>query len=91
MVQMMHTVDLEPIERLAEKVKGLVDLLENTRSELEQTVDDNQRLKHEVESLSERLASVENEGTEMKTLVTEREQIRTRVYEMLEQLEGLNL
>ena len=87
----MHTVDLEPIERLAEKVKGLVDLLENTRSELEQTVDDNQRLKHEVESLSERLASVENEGTEMKTLVTEREQIRTRVYEMLEQLEGLNL
>ena len=91
MVTMMHTVDLEPIERLAEKVKGLVDLLENTRSELEQTVDDNQRLKHEVESLSERLASVENEGAEMKTLVTEREQIRTRVYEMLEQLEGLNL
>ncbi len=91
MVKMMQTVDLEPIERLAEKVKGLVDLLENTRSELEQTVDDNQRLKHEVESLSERLASVENEGTEMKTLVTEREQIRTRVYEMLEQLEGLNL
>ena len=59
MVKIVQTVDLEPIERLAEKVKGLVDLLEHTRSELEQTVDDNQRLKREVQSLSERLASVE--------------------------------
>ena len=91
MVKTVQTVDLEPIERLAEKVKGLVSLLQRTRAELEQTVQDNQRLKHEVESLSERLASAENEGAEMTSLVAEREQIRTRVYEMLEQLEGLNV
>ena len=91
MVKTLQTVDLELIERLAEKVKGLVGLLERTRAELEQTVQDNQRLKREVESLSERLASAENEGAEMKSLVAEREQIRTRVYEMLEQLEGLNV
>ena len=90
MIKTVQPVDLEPIERLAEKVKGLVGLLERTRAELEQTIQDNQRLKHEVESLSARLASAENEGAEMKSLVAEREQIRARVYEMLEQLEGLN-
>ena len=91
MANIAHSVDLEPIERLAEKVKGLVGLLERTRTELSQTVEDNKRLEEEVENLRTRLVAAESEGSEMKDLLTEREQIRTRVSQMLDQLEGLSL
>ena len=84
-----HSVDLEPIERLADKVRGLVGLLERTRAELSQTVDDNKRLEQEVAGLRAALSTAEGAG--MKDLVSEREQIRERVAEMLEQLEGLSL
>ena len=86
-----HSVDLEPIERLADKVRGLVGLLERTRAELSQTVDDNKRLEQEVAGLRAALSTAESEGAGMKDLVSEREQIRERVAEMLEQLEGLSL
>ena len=91
MANTAHSVELEPIERLAEKVKGLVGLLERTRAELSQTVDDNKRLEQEAEGLRAALSAAETEGAGMKDLVNEREQIRERVSEMLEQLEGLSL
>jgi cell shape-determining protein MreC len=91
MIKTVQSVDLKPIERLAEKVTGLVGLLEQTRAELTRSAEDNNQLKREVESLSERLAAAENEGAETKTLLDEREQIRIRVSEMLEQLETLNV
>jgi len=91
MIKAVQSVDLEPIERLAEKVTGLVGLLEQTRAELARSAEDNDQLKREVESLSQRLAASENEGVETKSLVDEREQIRIRVSEMLEQLEALNV
>jgi regulator of replication initiation timing len=91
MTNTAHSVDLEPIERLAEKVKGLVALLERTRAELSQTVDDNKRLEQEAESLRAALSAAESESAGMNDFVSEREQIRGRVAEMLEQLEGLSL
>ena len=91
MIKSVQSVDLEPIERLAAKVTGLVGLLEQTRAELARSAEDNDHLKREVESLSQRLAAAENEGVETKSLVDEREQIRIRVSEMLEQLEALNV
>ena len=39
-----YTVDIESIERLANKVKELVELLEQTKNELSKQVEDNVRL-----------------------------------------------
>ena len=86
-----HVVDLDQIERLANKVKGLIGLLERTRAELTQTVDDNAKLQQEIEALRGQLANAEATSAEVSTLLSEREQIRTRVQDMLEQLEAINL
>ena len=86
-----HATDVEPIERLAEKVKGLIALLDRTRSELTQTIEDNRRLNQEIERLRGQLADAEQTGEDLSELQAERAQIRSRVTEMLEQLEGLQV
>jgi chaperonin cofactor prefoldin len=48
-------------------------------------------LKNEIETLRARAASSEALTTEISTLKDQRDVIRTRVGEMLEQLEALNL
>ncbi len=85
-----HAIDVEPIDRLAEKVKGLISILERIRGELSQTVDENLRLSRDVEHLKAQLAKFETTGANLSSLLEEREQIRTRVSEMLEQLESIS-
>ena len=84
-------IDLEPIDRLEEKVKALVGLIDRMKAEQARTVDENSRLAHEVETLRARVASSETLTTELSSLKDERDVIRTRVGEMLDQLEALNL
>jgi regulator of replication initiation timing len=84
-------VELEPIDRLEEKVKLLVGMIDRMKAEQARAVEENQRLSREVESLHARLASHDGLAAEMSTLKEERDLIRTRVGEMLEQLEALNL
>ena len=91
MLNNMHSLDLESIERLADKIQSLVQLLERTQNELNQTAADNGRLTTEIDELRNRLALLQRDSGEMDKLLEEREQIRTRVASMLEQLEGLNL
>ena len=91
MVNNTHSLDLESIERLADKIQSLVQLLERTQNELNQTAADNGRLTTEIDELRNRLALLQRDSGEMDKLLEEREQIRTRVASMLEQLEGLNL
>ena len=91
MTNTAQSVDLETIERLAEKIKALVGLLERTRAELVQTTEGNGRLTQEIETLRERLVTAQSNGTEVKTLLAEREQIRIRVSEMVEQLDAIDL
>ena len=91
MVKPTLSVSLEPIDRLADKVQSLIGVLERTRAELTQTADDNVRLSGEVDALRSQLASAEAQGAQAQSLRTEHDQIRTRVTEMLEQLEGLSL
>jgi hypothetical protein len=62
-----RAVDLEPIDRLEEKIKLLVGVIDRLRA-------DNARASDEVARLTR-----------------ERELIRSRVTEMLEQIEALNL
>ena len=91
MVKPASSVSLEPIDRLADKVQSLIGLLERTRAELTRTAEDNVRLSGEVDALRTQLATVEGQGAQAQSLRTERDQIRARVTEMLEQLEGLSL
>ena len=91
MVKSTSSVSLEPIDRLADKVKSLIGVLERTRAELTRTVEDNVRLSAEVDALRTQVAAAEGQGAQAQSLRAERDQIRDRVTEMLEQLEGLSL
>jgi regulator of replication initiation timing len=86
-----RSVDLEPIDRLEEKLKLLVGMVERMKSEQARAADENQRLSRELESVRARLASSEGLVSELTTLKEERDVIRTRVTDMLEQLEALSL
>jgi regulator of replication initiation timing len=81
--------DLEPIDRLEEKIKMLVALVAKLRAEQEQAADEQARLTQEIDTLRARLSDAESVNTELTVLRDEREIIRTRVSEMLSHLEGL--
>ncbi len=82
---------LEPIDRLEEKIKTLVSVIGRLRGEQARAVEENARLQRDVESLTARLADAESASAELTDLRGERDQIRTRVSEMLQQLDALNL
>jgi FtsZ-binding cell division protein ZapB len=85
------TAGLEPIDRLEEKIKLLVNTIVRLKGEQTRVAEDNARLKGEIESLKARIASAESTGAEVTSLREERDLIRSRVSEMLSQLDGLNL
>jgi regulator of replication initiation timing len=84
-------VELEPLDRLEEKVKRLVAMVDRMTGDQKRAAEENQRLKNEIDALRTRAASSESLTTEITALKDQREVIRTRVGEMLEQLEALNL
>jgi regulator of replication initiation timing len=86
-----RSLDLEPIDRLEEKVKLLVAMIDRLRAESTRAADDNARLARELDALRARLAEAEGTGTELSALREERDLIRARVGEMLQQIEALNL
>jgi regulator of replication initiation timing len=85
------SIELEPIDRLEEKVKRLIGMVERMKSEQARAAEENQRLLRELESMRARIAATDSVATELSALKQEREVIRTRVGDMLEQLEALNL
>jgi regulator of replication initiation timing len=91
MAKIARAVDLEPIDRLEEKLKLLTGHIGKLRAEQSRLADENQRLARELDAAHAKLAEVEGTAAEMSVLKEERDQIRTRVAEMLEQLEALNL
>ena len=87
----MRTLELEPIDRLEEKLKRLVAMVERMRAEQARAADENVRLSRELESMRQRLAATESISNELASLKDERDIIKSRVGEMLEQLEALNV
>jgi regulator of replication initiation timing len=85
------TPGLEPIDRLEDKVKLLVGTISRLKGEQGRLADENARLSREVDTLQARLADAQGETAELVALRDERDQIRARVTEMLEQLDTLNL
>jgi regulator of replication initiation timing len=85
-------VDLEPIDRLEEKVRLLVGMIERLRADSVRMADDNARLMRELDAARSRVAEAEGSNTqEITALREERDLIRSRVNEMLQQIESLNL
>jgi hypothetical protein len=84
-------IDLEPIDRLEEKVKLLVGMVERMKAEQAQADQENQRLLREIDAMRARIAAGDSASSELSSLKEERDVIRARVTDMLEQLEALNL
>ena len=99
------SVDFEAIDRLEQKLKMLVSVLDRTRAEYARANDElgrtrteaaraaeeNTRLRAELDAARARVADAEGSGAELTTLRNERQQIRGRVDDMLRQIEALNL
>ena len=84
-------VELEPIDRLEEKVRLLVALVDRLKADQARAAEENSRLARELEAAHARLAAAEAAAGELAALRDEREAIRARVADMLEQLEALSL
>lgn len=86
-----RTVDLEPIDRLEEKVKMLVAMIGRLKADQVRAAEENARLTRDLESARAAVADSQAGLAEVAALRSERESIRGRVSDMLEQLEGLSL
>jgi FtsZ-binding cell division protein ZapB len=86
-----RSVELEPIDRLEEKLRRLVGMVDRMKAEQAQTAEENQHLTRELDAMRARQAGSEALAAELSSLKEERDVIRTRVTDMLEQLEALNL
>ena len=84
-------VDLEPIDRLEEKIKLLVGVIDRLRADQARAADENTRLTRELDGVRARLTEAEGTSTELTALREERALIRSRVDEMLSTIESLNL
>ena len=83
-------LELQPIDRLEEKVKQLVSLIDTLRTERSRAIDEASRLQQEVQSLQARLSESANASAEVSALREERDLIRTRVTEMITTIDRLN-
>ena len=83
--------DDPPTARLRSEVRQLVGMIERLRGDQARLTQENQRLMGEIDTLQSRLEAAEGVTGELTTLRDEREVIRGRVAEMLEQLEALSL
>lgn len=86
-----RAVELEPLDRLEDKVRALVGAVEKLKADHAEALEQNARLTVDVEALQTRLAEAENANTEIMALRQERDQVRARVAELLDQLEALGL
>jgi regulator of replication initiation timing len=86
-----RSIELEPIDRLEEKLKRLVSMVERMQGEQARAAEENQRLGRELDAMRSRLATSDSLSNELSALKEERDVIRSRVGEMLDQLEALNL
>lgn len=86
-----HMAGLEPIDRLEEKVKLLVGMIDRLRAENTRATEENGRLAREMDAMRARLSEAEEVTPELTALKEERDLIRSRVDDMLQQIEALNL
>lgn len=84
-----RTTEIEPIDRLEEKIKLLVHMVGKLRDEQAQAADQQARLTREIDTLRARLSDAEGSAAELNALREEREAVRSRIADMLAQLEAV--
>lgn len=83
--------DLQPIDRLEEKIKQLVTMVDGLRAERAKALDEVARLQRETEMLRMRLGDAEGATAEAGALREERELIKNRVAQMITTIEKLGI
>ena len=83
--------DLAVVERLDEKIRQLISLVEKSRADATKLRADNDRLGKEVDALQAQLSDAAGVATELQAMREERDQVRTRVADMLAQLDALQM
>lgn len=86
-----RSIELESIDRLEEKVKLLVGLVERLRASEGRLSEENGRLVRELDGALARVTASEGVSSELTALREERELIKSRVDDMLAQIEALNI
>ena len=84
-------VDAQPIDRLEEKVRQMVSVIDTLRAEKAKAVEESARLQQELSALRSRLAEGASASAELATMREERDLIRARVTQMISQIDRLNL
>jgi len=84
-------VEFEPIDRLEEKLKLLVAMVDRLKADQARAAEENIRLSRELDAMRARVAAGDAVSAELTTLKDERDTIRMRVTDMLNQLEELSL
>ena len=84
-------VDLGVVERLDEKIRQLITLVERSRTEAQKLRADNDRLGKELDALQTQLVDAEGVATELRSMREERDQVRARVADLLAQLDALQM
>jgi regulator of replication initiation timing len=91
MVRTGAAVDLQPIDRLEEKIRQLVGMIDTLRAERAKAVDESARLTRELDAMRAKLAEASGASAEVSVMREERELVRNRVVQMLAQIDKLNL
>ncbi len=81
--------EFEPIDRLEEKVTLLVTMVSNLRAEQAKAAVEHSRLAQEIARLQGELTNAQQASSDVTALREERDVIRGRVGDMLQQLEQL--
>jgi len=86
-----QSVELDAIERLEEKVRRLVAVVEQLRGDHARLTGENKTMGDELAALRKKLVDSEGASSEVTALREEREQIRARVSDMLAQIEAIEI
>ena len=84
-------VEFDAIERLEDKVRKLVGVVEQLRAEHGRLTAENRNLSDELGTLRKKLVESEGTAAEITALRDERDQVRARVTDMLAQLDALDV
>jgi regulator of replication initiation timing len=84
-------VDVQPIDRLEEKVRQMVSVIDALRAEKTSALEESARLQQEVASLKTRIAEGASASADLATMREERDLIRARVTQMISHIDKLNL
>ncbi len=85
------STEVLPIDRLEEKVRQLVGVIDGLRADRAKATDEIAALQAEIETSRTRLAEFGTLSAELGSLREERDLIRDRVSDMIAQIDKLNL